>query len=74
MRSAGYVPSLMCMLERQTASVVETLLLIQFMKQLLVFQLSSLWEKPDFADGDVGLGFDILRSGDLVFTEMGRTL
>lgn len=68
----------MCMLERQTASVVETLLLIQFMKQLLVFPAVITLGKPDFAGGDVGLscsrGSDILRSGDLVFTGMGRTL
>lgn len=66
------------MLERQTASVVETLRLIQFMKQLLVFLAVITLGKPDFADSDVGLscsrGFDILGSGDLVFTGMGRTL
>lgn len=66
------------MLERQTASAVETLLLIQFTKQLLVFPAVITLGKPDFVDGDVGLscsrGFDILASGDLVFTGMGGTL
>lgn len=70
MRSLAWVLSFMCVLERQTASVVETLL-IQFMKQLLVFPAVITLGKPDFADGDVGLscsrGFDILASSDLVF-------